>query len=246
MIDILAIAAHPDDIELNIAGTLLKARDAGRSFAICDLTGGERGSRGSLELRRMETRQANQILGITDDLRWNLAIPDGNIELSAANIEKVVIALRHFRPRVLLFPWERDRHPDHEHGHRLVRQAYFDAGLRNFSTEYNGQQQQPYRPDRLYTFMQAYEKTPEFIVDISAQFERKLDAMAAYASQFTVPGRISEEREGEPETFISALSFMEAYIGRMRHWGFMIGAEYGEGFCTVSGPLKVNDLMDTV
>jgi bacillithiol biosynthesis deacetylase BshB1 len=246
MIDILAIAAHPDDVELNIAGTLLSARDAGHTIAICDITEGERGSRGSMELRREETRRANRVLGIGEDLRWNLKITDGDIQLTKENVTRLVTALRHFRPKIVLFPWERDRHPDHEHTNRLVREAYFDAGLRNVLTEWEGLPQQPHRPDRLYTFMQAYERTPDFIVDVSAQFERKLDAIAAYSSQFTVPGRIPEDRLGEPETFISQASFMEFYIARMRHWGFMIGTDYGEAFCTVSGPLKISDLSATL
>jgi N-acetylglucosamine malate deacetylase 1 len=246
MADILAIAAHPDDIELNIAGTLLKAGDAGRTFALCDLTAGERGSRGSAETRREETRRANAVLGIDDESRWNLGIPDGDIAISKENILAVVRAIRHFRPTVLLFPWEKDRHPDHEHTHRLVREAYFDAGLRHVETEWQGRRQEPHRPERLYMFMQRYETTPDFIVDVGDQYQRKLDAIGAYSSQFTIPGREREQRPGEPETFVSSTEFMEYYISRMRHWGFLIGAKYGEGFCTVSGPVKVNDLLDTV
>ena len=246
MVDILAIAAHPDDIELNIAGTLLKAHDAGRTFALCDLTEGERGSRGSAEVRREETRRANDILGITEELRWNLGIPDGDIAIDKENMMKVVRAIRHFRPAVLLFPWERDRHPDHEHAHRLVKEAYFDAGLRHVATEHDGRPQQPHRPERIYTFMQRYDRAPDFVIDVSEQFERKLDAVGAYSSQFTIPGREREEREGEPETFVSSPEFMEFYIARMRYWGFLIGVRYGEGFCTVQGPLKVNDLLETV
>src|SRR5207248_11802854 len=109
--------------------------------------------------------------------------------------------------------------------------------------EYDGAPQKPFRPERLYTFVQRYEQTPDFIVDVSAQFERKLDAIAAYSSQFTVPGRAYQEREGEPATFISQPEFMEFYIARMRHWGFLIGAKYGEGFCTVAGPLRIEDLV---
>jgi N-acetylglucosamine malate deacetylase 1 len=246
MADILAIAAHPDDIELNVAGTLLKSRDAGRSIAICDLNGGERGSRGSAELRLEETRRANAVLGVDESTRWNLGIPDGDIALTKENILKVVRAIRHFRPTVMIFPGERDRHPDHEHAHRLVREAYFDAGLRHVQTELDGVAQTPHRPERIYTFIQRYEREPDFIIDISAQFERKLDAIGAYSSQFTIPGRQREVREGEPETFISSPDFMEYYIARMRQWGFLIGARYGEGFNTVSGPVKVEGLMETV
>jgi N-acetylglucosamine malate deacetylase 1 len=245
MADILAIAAHPDDLELNIAGTLIKSAEAGRSIALCDLTRGERGTRGSATLRAEETRIASHIMGVEAANRWNLEMPDGGIAVTDENVLKVVRAIRHFRPQVLLFPWERDRHPDHERTHELVRRAYFDAGLRHVETEWEGEAQEPHRPVRLYTFMQSYERTPDFIVDISDQFERKLDAIAAYSSQFTVPGR-APAHSNEPETFISAPDFMEFVIARMRHWGFMIGARYGEAYCTISGPMKVGDLVGTV
>lgn len=245
MVDILAFAAHPDDAELCVAGTLLKAQHLGRSFAICDLTQGERGTRGSLELRMQETERANRILGIDRNLRWNLCLPDGDIQISKENIKAVVRAIRHFRPKVILFPWERDRHPDHEHTHRLIREAYFDAGLRQVETHFDGIQE-PYRPERLYTYMQRYEREPDFIVDVSDVFEKKLEAIACYSSQLTLPGQEPQENRGESTTFISQPAFMEYVIARMRHWGFLIGAKYGEGFCTVDAPLKVTDLMTTV
>lgn len=109
----------------------LKSKKQGKCFAICDLTKGERGSRGSMELRNHETNNANRILGITSDLRWNLGLPDGNIEVNKLNTLKVVKAIRHFKPKIILFPWEYDRHPDHEAVHKLVRRAYFDSGLRH-------------------------------------------------------------------------------------------------------------------
>ncbi len=245
MTDILAIAAHPDDVELIVSGTLLKASDAGESFAICDLTEGERGSRGTRETRREETRNANRILGIPDELRINLGIPDGNIEITKENTLKLVRVIRHFRPRVILFPWERDRHPDHEHSHRLVREAYFDAGLPHVKTEWEGQAQEPYRPERMYCFFHTYERQPDFVVDVTDQVERKLDAIAAYTTQFTVPGRQDAEAEG-PQTFISHPEFIESALARMRHWGFMVGVKYAEAYTTVSGPLKVNDLLETL
>lgn len=245
MVDILAISAHPDDIELNVAGTLLKASADGRTFAVCDLTEGERGSRGTRETRREETRSANRILGIDESRRINLGIPDGNIELTKDNTEKVVRVIRHFRPKVLLFSWERDRHPDHEHGHRLVREAYFDAGLPHVKTEWGGEPQSPFRPERMYCFFHTYERQPDFIIDVSAQVQRKIQAIAAYETQFTVPGHTTQEHDG-PQTFISHPGFLEFALARMKHWGFMIGVDYGEAFTTVSGPLKVNDLLDTL
>ncbi|MDB5035857.1 MAG: bacillithiol biosynthesis deacetylase BshB1 [Chlorobi bacterium] len=244
MRDILAISAHPDDVELCVAGTLMKARDAGRTFAICDLTEGERGTRGTVETRRDETRRANDILGLSAGDRWNLGMPDGNIQINQENTLKVVRAIRHFRPKVLLFSWDNDRHPDHEDVNRLVRRAVFDSGLTMVETAWNGERQKPHRPERMYCFFHTYERTPDFVVDITEQIERKIQVIEAYGTQFTMPGR--EKDDNEPQTFISTPAFAESLLARMRHWGFMIGATYGEPFVTVHGPIKVNDLLDTV
>ncbi len=246
MIDVLAVAAHPDDIELHIAGTLLRTADRGGTFALCDLTQGERGTRGSMRTRQEETGRANRVLGIDAALRWNLEIPDGDMRIVPENVNRVVRAIRHFRPSILLFPAQHDRHPDHENAHRLVREAWFNAGLRAVVTEHDGKAQEPFRPERGYTFFHAWEGTPDFIVDVSEQFDRKLEAIAAYSTQFTLPGREKGENSGEPQTFISGEGFMEYIIARMRRWGFMIGAQYGEGFCTAGTPLKVRDLRDTL
>jgi bacillithiol biosynthesis deacetylase BshB1 len=247
MPDILAIAAHPDDIELNSAGTLLKARADGQTFAICDLTQGERGTRGSMELRAEETARANRVLGVEDGNRWNLKIPDGNIEVNEENRLKVVRAIRHFRPKVLLLPWDQDRHPDHVHAHHLIREASFDAGLRHVETEWNGQIQHPHRPEKMYCFFHTYERTPDFVIDVSDYIEGKLAAIAAYSSQFTVPGLAAERNDDpEPRTFISGTDFIEAILGRMRHWGFMVGVRYAEAYCTISGPLKVRGVLETI
>lgn len=244
--DILAIAAHPDDVELHIAGTVMKARSQGYHVAICDLTAGERGSRGSRQLRAQETANANNILGIPEGYRVNLEIPDGGIELSAENVLKVVQVIRAFRPKVVLFPAERDRHPDHEAAHQLVCRAYFDAGLIAVESTHDGHSQSPHRPSRMFMYSHSWEDRPDFVVDISDFFERKLDGLAAYGSQFSVPGRSTEDPTLGPQTFISSNDFMEYYIARMRRLGFQIGARYGEGFQTWGGPLKVEDLMKTI
>lgn len=246
MVDVLAVAAHPDDIELHIAGTLLRTADRGGSFAVCDLTRGERGTRGSATLRNNETERANRVLGIDESRRWNLEIPDGDVRVVPENVEKVVRAIRHFRPSILLFPSEQDRHPDHENAHRLVREAWFNAGLRAVLTEHEGKAQAPFRPERGYMFFHAWEGTPDFVVDISEQFQRKLEAIACYSTQFTLPGQHRTDDSGEPQTFISGEGFMEYIIARMRRWGFMVGTQYGEGFTTIGTPLKVQDLRDTL
>ncbi|KXK55688.1 MAG: bacillithiol biosynthesis deacetylase BshB1 [Chlorobi bacterium] len=244
--DILAITAHPDDVELHIAGTVMKAIGQGHRVAICDLTAGERGSRGSRELRAKETAAANSILGIEEGFRWNLGIPDGNIALSQENILSVVRTIRHFRPQVILFPWEKDRHPDHEAAHRIVHHAYFDAGLVAVASQHEGIPQTPHRPARMFMFDHSWEGTPDIVVDVSPFIERKLDALAAYGSQFSIPGRTTEDPSYGPQTFISGNDFMEYYLARMRRLGFQIGVQYGEGFVSWGGPVKVDDLLATV
>ena len=240
--DLLAIATHPDDIELHVSGTLMKTADQGGSFALCDLTRGERGTRGSAELRSLETEGANRILGISSENRWNLGIPDGDVRITEATILSIVRAIRYFRPRILLLPSERDRHPDHENAHRLIREAWFNSGLTALETEHEGASQKPHRPELLLTFAHSWEFEPDFIVDITDQFERKIEAIAAYGSQFTIPGKTSAEELNQPSTFISGEEFIEYLTARMRRWGFMIGTKYGEGFGKLGGPLKVNDV----
>ena len=245
--DILAIAAHPDDIELYVSGSLMRTAEHGGSFAICDLTRGERGTRGSVETRNQETAAANKVLGIDASYRWNLAMPDGGIRISEESVLHLVQAIRYFRPRILLFPSASDRHPDHENAHRLAREAWFNAGLHAVETTYENQTQEPHRPDIQLTFCHVWEFEPDIIVDISNQFDRKLKAIAAYSSQFTFPGITATDNEldsQEPETLISGTDFTQYLIARMRRWGFMIGTEYGEGFQKLGSPIKLNDLQD--
>lgn len=239
MIDLLAIVAHPDDAELNVAGTLLKQADRGGAFAIVDLTRGERGTRGSAKLRAQEMSAANAVLGIDDTRRWNLEIPDGGITRTDEHVERVVRAIRYFRPETVIFPWKEDRHPDHQDAHLLVHRSLFESGLTARVTEHDGHTQAPYRPARSYCFFHTYETTPSLLVDITDQFERKLDAVAAYESQFTLPGRSNRFDSDQPETFISGADYLEALIARMRHWGFMGGVRYAEAFITLNGPVVV-------
>lgn len=246
-VDILVIAAHPDDAELHVGGTIIRTIDRGGRVAICDLTRGERGTRGSAELRAAETAGANGSLGIDPADRVNLGIPDGDIRITPDNLLRLITVIRRARPDILLIPSDDDRHPDHGNASALAREAWFNAGLRAVITEDAGVPQEAHRPARLITFDHAWESEPEFIVDISEQFERKLAALAAYGSQFRMPGKGDDQESGaadEPETFISTHDFMEYMIARMRRLGFRIGVRYGEGFRQIDSPIKVNDLRD--
>jgi bacillithiol biosynthesis deacetylase BshB1 len=223
-LDVLAFSPHPDDAELYCGGTLLLHTLAGRRTGVIDLTRGELSTRGTGESRAEETADATRLLGL--DCRENLGIPDGDIVNTAENRLAVVRAIRRWRPAVVLLPWHRDRHPDHEHASVVVREALFAAGLRRVETaDDDGTPQEPFRPARAYYYMLSEDFTPSFIVDISAVFEQKLEAIRAYRTQF----HTGEDTEG-PQTYISTPEFLQSLIGRSQRLGFHIGARYGEGF----------------
>jgi N-acetylglucosamine malate deacetylase 1 len=237
-VDLLAIAAHPDDVELSAAGIMLVAKRAGKRTAILDLTRGELSTRGTLESRAKETDAATKILGL--DHRMNLEIPDGNVEVSQDNLLKVVRCIRAYRPTILLSPHREERHPDHEHASALAHQAFFFAGLAKIETiGWDGNPQQPHRPLLALEYMQTYTFQPTIIIDVSTVFEERMEAMQAYRTQFARPknqsSRVGTEFEtasdkAEPGTFISQAGYYEFIEGRARHYGMIIGAEFGEPF----------------
>lgn len=237
--DILVIAAHPDDAELACGGAIAQATHSGKRVALVECTEGEMGSRGNAEIRRQEAARAAEILGVA--ARWNLQIPDGGITQSPEHIAKIIAAFRYFRPRVALFPPEFERHPDHENAHRLVRAAYFQSGLSKIQIELAGRPLAPFRPERLFCYMQTYEFQPDFYIDISAHFETKLQSYFAHASQVYVPGATLQS--DEPQTLISSPEFLEFLKARARHFGGKIGAEYAEGFYSVE-PLGFSGIAD--
>lgn len=234
-LDVLAIGAHPDDIELSCSATLVKLIAQGKSVGILDLTDGELGTRGSRSLRRKEALTASKILGIQSRIR--LGLHDGNIEVTQPNIKKVMQVIRHYQPTVLLFPHWLERHPDHEHAHRLCREAWFYSGLEKISTTYLGKKQQPYRPKKYFHFMQKYEFQPTFIVDVSDVYETKQKSLTAFASQFYNP------KSTERETILSSKLFLESVYARDRHFGSLINVAYGEPFFSVE-PLGFSTFFD--
>ncbi len=237
-VDILVIAAHPDDAELSCGGTIRSAVLAGKRVAIVDCTRGELGSRGTPELRKTEADRAARVLGV--QFRENLSLPDGKIDSSEAHVEAVVRTFRHYRPKILLFPPARDRHPDHEQTHNLVRRALFMSGLPKLKSMHNGQTQKPYRPGRTFCYMQTYEFEPAFYVDISAYYEDKIQAVQAYSSQFHVPG--NTEFDDEPQTFISRPEFSGFLEARSRYFGAKIGVTYAEAFYSIE-PIGIPNIQ---
>lgn len=223
-IDALFFAAHPDDIELCCGGTLLKLSKAGKFVGIADLTQGELSTRGDLETRKKETCDAANVLGVT--VRDNLNLPDGKIVKNEENKLKIINLLRAYKPEIIFLPYYYDRHPDHIHASELIKEAAFYSGLSKIKTESEGNVQDAHRPSRIIYFMQTYTFEPSFIVDITDEFETKMNAILCYHSQFYNP------ESSEPETFISDKKYLEFIKARAEFYGFKIGVKYGEPFFT--------------
>ncbi|MFQ5799153.1 MAG: bacillithiol biosynthesis deacetylase BshB1 [Bacteroidota bacterium] len=236
-LDVLAVGAHPDDIELSCGGTVAKLVKKGYRVGLLDLTRGELGTRGSKTIREGEASNAASILKVA--VRENLDIPDGNIERTRKNILKVVQVYRRYRPDVLFIPHWLERHPDHEQAHILCREAWYYSGLTKIVTRDSGKPQAPHRPRRYFHYMQKYEFIPSFIVDISETYDTRMAAIRAFASQFYDPKR------KEPETLVSSPAFMEFIETRAKYYGNQIGVRYGEPFYSIE-PIGVHNVFDLV
>jgi len=232
-LDILAFGAHPDDIELAAAGTLVKAAKRGLATGVISLTRGEMGTRGTLETRAAEFDDASAVMGV----RWHtmLSLPDGRLCPDEAARTAVIREIREHRPRIVLLPWPEDRHPDHGATSRIVQDAAFLSGLSKLDTG-----QQPHRPAELVYYMSSWEFEPSFVVDISEHIEDKRRALQAYRTQVYTPGF----QPAEPSTFIASEHFMELLFSRMAHYGHLIGKKYGEPF-RIRGMLEVRDLVES-
>ncbi len=233
-LDVLAIGAHPDDVELSCGGTVAKLVRQGYRVGLVDITDGEMGTRGSRELRSIEAAEAGKILGVA--CRDGLHIPDAGIEVTRDNILALIRVIRHHRPDVLLIPHSQDRHPDHEHTHALAREAWYYAGLRKIETTLDGSPQDAHRPRSYYHFMQWFEFPPSFIVDITETFDQRIEAMRAFKSQFYDP------ESKEPSTILSTPEFIEMIRTRAEYYGDKIGAKYGEAFYSPAA-VPVKDLV---
>lgn len=234
-VDILAIGAHPDDIELSAAGTIMQQIALGKKVAIVDLTEGELGSRGTIQTRYEEAAAASKIMGVQD--RVNLNLGDGFFELSAENKLRIIEQIRFFKPEIVLVNAYSDRHPDHGRGAALAKDACFLSGLLKIETTLNGVQQEKWRPKAVYGYIQDHYLKPDFVVDISAFIEQKLAAIMAYKTQFYDPSSKA------PQTPISSKAFLDFLKGRWREFGRSIGVDFAEGF-TVDRPIGVKDISD--
>lgn len=221
-LDVLIFAAHPDDAELAMGGTIAKLAKAGLKIGIIDLSRGELGTRGSAEIRKREADNAGEVLNVSH--RDNLGLKDGSLKPNEEYLKKIIIKIRKHQPKILFAPYFNDRHPDHIGTSQLVKEALFFSGLPKIATEDNDRIQQPYRPQKLFYYMQTYEFKPSFIVDISQTFETKMNAIKAYSTQFHNP------QSSEPETFISQPNFIKFIEARAKYYGFKIDKDYGEAF----------------
>ena len=237
-LDILVLAAHPDDAELTCGGTILAHVAQGKTVGIVDLTQGELGTRGTVEIRRQEAEVASDILGLR--VRENLRLPDGFFQNNREHQLAVVGAIRRFRPEIVLASAVADRHPDHGRAASLITDACFLAGLRRVETPgEDGTFQSPWRPRCVYHFIQDRYLTPDLVVDVSIHWEKKLAAIRAYKSQFYDP------ESAEPLTYIASEGFMDAISARGMEMGHHIGVKYGEGF-TKEKHLGVKSLFDLI
>ncbi len=221
-LDVMAIGAHPDDVELSCAGVLISEKSKGKTTGIIDLTQGELGTRGTAETRSEEAKVAAGILAV--DVRENLQMADGFFQNDQAHQLQIVQILRKYQPEIVLCNAPEDRHPDHGRGARLVEEAAFLSGLLKIETMQDGVPQQPWRPKFVFNYIQDRFLQPDFVVDISEVFETKLESIKAYGTQFHNPNA------GGPQTYISTPDFLESIIYRAKMFGKMIGVKYAEGF----------------
>lgn len=234
-LDILAIGAHPDDVELSCAGTLAKEISRGKKVGILDLTRGELGTRGTAEIRDQEAKKAAEILGVR--MRENLEFSDGFFVNNVAHQLEIIKVLRKYRPEIVLCNAIEDRHIDHGKGAQLVSDSCFLSGLRKIETIHKGNSQDAWRPKQVLHYIQWRNLKPDVVVDISGFIGKKLEAVKAYKSQFF------DENNEEPQTPISSSNFLDSITYRARDLGRLIDVDHAEGF-TSSRYIAVDSLFE--
>jgi len=236
-LDILAIGAHPDDVELSAGATIAKEIAHGKKVGILDLTRGELGTRGSAEIRDKEANAAAKILGVT--LRENLAFADGFFVNDKTHQMEVIKIIRKYQPDIVLCNAIEDRHIDHAKGSNLVSDACFLSGLRKIETKYEGEIQKAWRPKFVYHYIQWKNIEPDFVVEVGGFMKIKMEAVKAYSSQFYDP------KSAEPSSPIATKNFLDSITYRAQDLGRLIGKEYAEGF-TVERYIGVKSFSDLI
>ncbi len=233
-LDVLVFAAHPDDAELSCAGTIISLIKKGKKVGVVDFTKGEMGTRGTPEVRLKESAEASKVMGI--QIRQNLGFKDAYFTNDQAHQLEVVKSIRFFQPEVVLTNAPSDRHPDHGRAAEVVKQACFMAGLAKLVTKHKAKNLAPHRPRALYHFIQNNYIEPDFVVDVSDYWAKKLKAIKCFKSQFYNP------ESTETETFISSPEFLEFIQARSKVMGHKIGVKHGEGFIAAQ-KIGVDDLF---
>ncbi len=221
-LDILVFAAHPDDAELGCGGTIAKHVSLGYKVGVVDLTRGELGTRGTPQTRDQEAKDSAKILGLS--VRENLNLRDGFFKNDEEHQLKVIQMIRKYQPEIVLANAIHDRHPDHGKGGALAFDSCFLSGLAKIETQENGKAQQAWRPKHLYHYIQSQLIVPDFVIDVSAHWQTKMDSIKAFKTQFFDP------TSNEPETFISKPSFLFFLEARAKELGQSINVEFAEGF----------------
>lgn len=234
-LDILVIAAHPDDAELACSGTIASHIQKGYKVGILDLTQGEMGTRGTPELRILESNESSKILGLS--ARENLGFKDIFFKDDENHQMEIIKIIRKYQPEIVLANAISDRHPDHGKGASVASHACFMSGLRKIETVYENKSQEPWRPKFIYHYIQNNFIKPDFVVDITDFWEIKLASIKAFKSQFYDP------QNKEPQSFISSAEFLDFIEARAREYGHSINSKFGEGF-TVEKMIGVRDLFD--
>lgn len=223
-VDILAIGAHPDDVELGCGGTIIKLISEGKKIAIVDLTEGELGTRGTRETRAAEAKNAAEILGVV--ARENLKMKDGFLNNSEEYQLKIVEKIRKYKPEIVLANAIDDRHPDHAKAAKLISDACFISGLKKVETFENNALQEVWRPKHIFHYIQWKNIEPDFVIDISNFMDKKIEACLAYKTQFYDPD------SNEPVTPIATKDFLESLTYRAQDLGRLSGVDFAEGFTT--------------
>ncbi len=236
-LDILVFAAHPDDAELACSGTIISHVKKGKKVGIIDLTQGELGTRGTPEIRMEEAKAAAKIMGLST--RVNLGFKDIFFKNDEEHQLQIVKMIRKFQPEIVLANAIEDRHPDHPRAGEVVKQACFMAGLQKLVTSIDAQTQSAWRPKSVYHYVQSNFIEPDFVVDVSDEWEQRMDALMAFKSQFF------DASSKEPETFISSSQFLDFITARATEYGKSIGVKYGEGF-TSDQRIGVSNLFDVL
>lgn len=235
-LDILAIGAHPDDVELGCGATLAKEVLAGKKVGIIDLTRGELGTRGTAETRDKESSNSAKILGVATRINMNFA--DGFFTNDKEHQLELIKMIRYYQPEIVICNAIEDRHIDHAKGSQLTSDACFLSGLRKIETHFeNEEPQEPWRPKVVYHYIQWKDIEPDVAVDVTGFMDKKMESVLAYKTQFFDPN------SDEPETPISSKNFTDSITYRARNLGRLVGVEFAEGY-TVERYPAVNSLFD--